>query len=69
MEVKGRGEEEWRRGREEERRKGEEEERLSGGEEGRCSWKFLKVLEIPAGGRGFQLVTHNHTSYTVDYAS
>ena len=59
MEVKGRGEEEWRRGREEERRKGEEEERLSEGEEGRCSWKFLKVLEISAGGRGFQLVIIN----------
>ena len=37
-------------------RRGEEEERLRGVEEGWCSWKFLKVLEIPAGGRGFQLV-------------
>ena len=43
-------------GGEETRRRGEEEERSSGGEEGRCSWKFLKVLQIPAGGRGFQLV-------------
>ena len=41
------------------RRRGEEEEKLRGGEEGRCSWKFLKVLEIPAGGRGFQLVINN----------
>ena len=52
-----RGGEERRGGRgEETRRGGEEEERLREGEEGRCSLKFLKVLEIPAGGRGFQLV-------------
>ena len=45
-----------RRGGEEERSKGGKEERVRGGG-GRALFLVMQVLEIPAGGRGFRLVT------------